>query len=98
MTANWHISSLVVTADPARIGTVTGAIAAIPAAEIALSDPSGKLIVTLETPGETEMVRALTDIQLLPGVASAALVYHHADEGPAEPDPGAAEDERAASC
>lgn len=72
-----HISSIVVTADPRRVGLVVDEIAQIPIANIAVRDPSGKLIVTLETESEAAMVQALTDIQLLPGVASAALVYHH---------------------
>jgi len=72
-----HISSVVVTADPKRIELVVADIGLIAIADIAVRDASGKLIVTLETPNEAAMVQALTDIQLLPGVASAALVYHH---------------------
>ncbi|MGI9400940.1 MAG: chaperone NapD [Rhizobiaceae bacterium] len=71
-----HISSIVVTADPDRLDVVEPAIDALPVAEIALRGPGGKLIVTLETPDESEMVDALTKIQLMPGVVSAALVYH----------------------
>jgi nitrate reductase NapD len=72
-----HISSIVVTADPARLDLVEPAITAHPIAEIAMSTAQGKLIVTLETPDQQEMVQALTDIQLMPGVVSAALAYHH---------------------
>lgn len=72
-----HISSIVVTADPLRIDLVVDQISQIAIADIAVRDPSGKLIVTLESESEAAMVQALTDIQLLPGVASAALVYHH---------------------
>ncbi len=79
MTQEIHISSLVVTADPKRIKIVESAINAHPIAEVAISDPSGKLIVTLETPDEHQLVQGLTDIQLLPGVASAALCYHHSE-------------------
>ncbi len=75
-----HISSLVVTADPERLDTVTTAISALDIAEIAIADPSGKLVVTLETPDEHALVQGLTDIQLMPGVASAALCYHHSEE------------------
>ena len=76
MTERLHISSIVVTADPAQLNRVKPAITNIPIADIAVTGKHGKLIVTLETPTESEMVQALTDIQLLPGVASAALVYH----------------------
>ena len=74
-----HISSLVVTADPERLDAVTTAISALEIAEIAISDPSGKMVVTLETPDEHALVQGLTDIQLMPGVASAALCYHHSE-------------------
>lgn len=71
-----HISSIVVTAHPDRIGLTTDRINAMPIAEVALADARGKMVVTLETTDEHELVQALTDIQLLPGVASAALAYH----------------------
>lgn len=71
-----HISSIVVTADPDRLDVVEPAILAFDMADIAMRGPGGKLIVTLETEDENSMVGALTDIQLMPGVVSAALVYH----------------------
>ena len=86
-----HISSILVTADPGRLDEVEPAINAYPIAEIAGGNQSGKLIVTLETADEGQMVQALTDIQLIPGVASAALVYHQTVEAE-----GAAPDETAA--
>ena len=81
-----HISSIVVTADPNRLDTVIPAINALEIAEVSLTGPMGKLVVTLETDSEADMIQGLTDIQLMPGVASAALCYHHADgaEAPLE--------------
>ena len=76
MTEQVHFSSIVVTADPARLDIVEPAISANPVAEIAVRGPSGKLIVMLESPSEAAIVEALTEIQLMPGVVSAALVYH----------------------
>lgn len=80
MTDDFHISSVVVTADPRRLDQVEPAITALGAAEIAYSDTGGKMIVTLETDNERAMVDALTAIQLMPGVASAALAYHHTSQ------------------
>ena len=80
MSDDFHISSVVVTADPRRIDEVGPAIKALGVAEIAFSDPGGKMIVTLETGSEGKIVEALTAIQLMPGVASAALAYHHASQ------------------
>lgn len=76
-----HISSLLVSAHPDRAPTVAGKVAKMPIAEIAHLDGSGKIIVTLETADESEIVSALGDIQLIDGVVSAALVYHQTDAG-----------------
>lgn len=80
MTAPFHISSLVVRADPARRAAVEAEIARLPRAEVALSDATGKIVVTLETADEHEIVAAMTAMQLLEGVVSAALVFHHMEE------------------
>ncbi len=74
-----HISSLLVTARPETVDAVNAYINAMPIAEVAHSDHLGKIIVTLETLDESAIVQALTDIQLVTGVVSAALVYHHAE-------------------
>ena len=75
-----HISSLLVTAKPKSVETVNASINAMSIAEVAHSDHLGKIIVTLETLDESAIVQALTDIQLLRGVVSAALVYHHSED------------------
>ncbi len=82
-----HISSLVVTADPARLEQIMQDISALEAAEIAIADRSGKLVVTLETLDEHSLIHSLTDIQLIPGVASAALCYHHSEDETSHPSP-----------
>ena len=75
-----HISSVLVTADLSRLAPVKKLISNLEFAEISAVGPNGKLIVTLETPTEVALVQGLTDIQLMPGVVSAALCYHHAEE------------------
>lgn len=79
MTHTVQISSLLVSARPDTVPAVVQAISDMPIAEVADFGRHGKIIVVLETPDESEIVQALTDIQLIPGVASAALVYHQAD-------------------
>ena len=74
-----HISSLLLRAEPARMEQVFTAIKAVPGSDVALSDESGKIIVTLETPSERQIVDALNTLQLIDGVVSAALVFHQAD-------------------
>lgn len=79
MSETVHISSLLVTAHPDLLDRVTADISAMEIADVAHTDSAGKIIVTLETPDESAIVQALTDIQLIKGVVSAALVYHLAE-------------------
>jgi nitrate reductase NapD len=82
MSGTVHISSMLIRCRPDRQQIVSAAILAIPATEIALSDPGGKIIVTMETGSEGEIADALVKIQLFEGVASAALVFHQTDAPP----------------
>ena len=79
MSTQLHISSLLVTAQPDAVPAVVDQIEAMPIAEVAHTDDFGKIIVSLETPDESAIVQALTDIQLYKGVVSAALVFHHCE-------------------
>ena len=74
-----HISSLLVRAHPTRLAAVVARIERLSVAEVALSDASGKIVVTLETRDEDEIVAAMTAIQQMRGVVSVALVFHHTD-------------------
>lgn len=74
-----HISSLVVRARPDRLAAVVRRIAALSVAEIAMTDPSGKIVVTLETLNEDEIVAAMNAMQNMSGVVSVALVYHQTE-------------------
>ena len=77
--ATGHISSLVVRAHPNRLAEVSRRIARLSVAEVAMSDPSGKLVVTLETHNEDEIVAAMNAMQHMDGVVSVALVYHQTE-------------------
>jgi len=75
--AEHHISSLVVHAMPDAVDGVSAALTALPGLEIHAADRSGKLILTLETVDEAEIVERLNAIYGIRGVLSAALVFHH---------------------
>ncbi len=77
-----HISSLLVQTTPEKRAGIEAEILAFNGAEIAHSDVEGRLIVTLETPSESDILETLTQIQLLTGVVSASLVYHQTDGEP----------------
>ena len=40
---------------------------------------TGKLVVLMETPGERDTMQNITTIEHMPGVLSAAMVYHEID-------------------
>jgi periplasmic nitrate reductase NapD len=71
-----HISSLLLRADPAKMTAVCRHIETIPGGAVALTDPTGKVIVTLETGCEKKIVEHMNTLSLIDGVVSAALVYH----------------------
>jgi nitrate reductase NapD len=75
-----HISSLLITAKPETLSTVAEMVARQPFAEVAATDPSGKIIVTLETKSEGQIVETLDVIQVLAGVVNVSLVYHQVDD------------------
>jgi periplasmic nitrate reductase NapD len=72
-----HISGILVHARPGRITQARGQLAAIAGVEIHLGDKDGKLIITLEQPDEETTVAAFEQINHLPDVLSATMVYHH---------------------
>ena len=81
--AELHISSLLVHGLPQCAAGIRDAIAGIQGAEIALADPGGKMVVTVEASSQSGVADALAEISRLDGVLSAVLVYHHVDQ--AEP-------------
>ena len=71
-----HISSVIVHARPERLAAVAAGIERLRGTEIHQRTDQGKLIVTLETATTGAVLDQITAIQDLPGVVSAALVYH----------------------
>ena len=73
MSAEFHISSLLVHVRPDFAGAASASIAGLPGAEVHLADDRGRIIVTLESPSEADVLSALDAIQKLPGVLSAGI-------------------------
>jgi nitrate reductase NapD len=73
-----HVSSLVLHVRPENLYEVRAALAEMPGVEIP-AEAGGKLVVTLETASEAEIVMRMNEISLLPGVLSTALVFHHVE-------------------
>jgi nitrate reductase NapD len=79
MSAELHITSLVVHSTPKRVQGVSDLIAAMPGAIVHAASPAGKLVVTLEAGTAGEILSQVNVIQRTDGVLSAALVYQCAD-------------------
>jgi periplasmic nitrate reductase NapD len=78
MTAEHHIASFALRCDPVRLDGVRPLLAARHGVEIAIEDAaSGKMVLVMEAPDAGTITRTLAEIQLIPGVASALLVYQH---------------------
>ena len=84
MKQEFHVSSLVVLTQPSLRHRLADQIAALEGAEIHAVSDEGKLVVTLEGPSQRPIMAAIDTIQGLPGVLSAALIYHQFDEMDAE--------------
>ena len=76
MSAEVHISSLVVHGRPEGVDTIAGSIASLGGAEVHGASDEGKMVVTLECGSEAEMLTRIDAINGIQGVISVALVYH----------------------
>ncbi len=79
-----HVTSLVVYADPSRATEISDAIGRLPGAEVHASDGRGKLVVVLETAGDSDMAAAIDRVDRTAGIICTALVYQQAE--PLSPD------------
>jgi nitrate reductase NapD len=75
-----HISSLVVHVRPEKVAGARAALSVMEGVEVH-AESSGKMVVTLETATEWDIVARLNEISLLDGVMSAAMVFHHFESG-----------------
>lgn len=76
MSAEVHISSLVVHGRPEGVDAIAGSIASLGGAEVHGVSDEGKMVVTLECDSEAEMLTRIDAINGIQGVISVALVYH----------------------
>lgn len=81
-----HIASLVVLARPQLFEAVKANLRLLDGLELHQESAAGKLVVVLETNDENQILQRIEQINNLPGVLNAALIYHqvldHAGETP----------------
>jgi periplasmic nitrate reductase NapD len=74
-----HVAGIVVYADPLRAAAVVSCINGLPCANVFVTSPDGKIIVTLETDSTRRTLDYMDAIRALDGVANVAMVYQHAE-------------------
>ncbi len=72
-----NIGGLMVSARPSDVDRVTTALACIPGVEVHAASPEGRLVVTVDLPGEGDVAAALHTIRDTDGVLAASVVYSH---------------------
>ncbi|KAA2212989.1 chaperone NapD [Teichococcus oryzae] len=72
----FHVSSLVVHCRRERAAAIAAVLRDMDGMEVHGGVPEGKLVVTLETATEGDIVERLNQVQLLDGVLAATLVFH----------------------
>jgi len=71
-----HIASLVVLARPELFEAVKANLRLLNGVELHQESVAGKLVVVLETTHEDQILQRIDQINNLPGVLNAALIYH----------------------
>lgn len=72
-----NICGVLVHALPDHGKDVAAAIAGLDGAELHNTVPDGRMIVTVEDTGDSSAGDTVLALHRIPGVLSAALVYHH---------------------
>jgi nitrate reductase NapD len=73
-----HVASFVVRAFPERMPAILAHVRVRPHYEVVGAEGS-RLVLVTELPSERHLVEALQELEGIPGVLNAALVYHHAE-------------------
>ncbi|EIK51476.1 hypothetical protein YO5_00920 [Stutzerimonas stutzeri TS44] len=76
MDSTLHIASLLVHCRPEWLPAVKANLRHLPNLELHQESAAGKLVVVLEAEHERHILTAIDQIQQLPGVLNAALIYH----------------------
>lgn len=71
-----HIASLLIHIRPELLDAVKTNLRQLDGLELHQENPQGKLVVVLETIHERHILDRIDQINNLPGVLNAALVYH----------------------
>lgn len=77
-----NISSAIVHAQPGHAEVVRRTLAAIAGVEIHAVSDEGKLIITIESPGDRETADTFEAISQMDHVMSTSMVFHQTEDEP----------------
>ncbi|MBM5811908.1 MAG: glutamate synthase [Gammaproteobacteria bacterium] len=77
-----HVAGVLVRTRPEDIDAVSSALRRLEGVEVHAATPDGRFIVTVEATESGHAAARFADLQLLPFVLSAALVYEHSETDP----------------
>ena len=75
-----NISGVLVKAYPENISTIEKAISQIDGVEVHGNNEDGRIVVTVEQESANGISDTLVEIQDVPGVLSAAMIYHQFED------------------
>lgn len=75
-----NISGVLVRSKPENIDAVWERLAVLSGVEVHGANPDGRLVVTVEEGGDQRLADAVVALQDLPGVLSAAMIYHQFED------------------
>ncbi|MCL1074584.1 chaperone NapD [Shewanella dokdonensis] len=75
----YHITSLVIHAEPGHVRQVSTDISLLSGTEIHACTHEGKLVITIEGDDQKTVLDRVETINRLPGVLSSSLVYHQVE-------------------
>lgn len=75
-----NISGVLIHARPENCEKIKQQLEQLDGVEVHISTADGKLVVTLEASGDRTAADTVYQLQDMPGVISASMVYHHFDD------------------
>ena len=75
-----NISGVLVKAYPENISTIEKVISEMDGVEVHGSNEDGRIVVTVEQESANNISDTLVEIQDVPGVLSAAMIYHQFED------------------
>ena len=75
-----NISGVLVKAYPENLTTIQQTLATMSGVEVHGNNEDGRIVITVEDVSANNITDTLTEIQAVPGVLSAAMIYHQFEE------------------